>query len=276
VASPPPLPFPGSAEHQAFLRAVVSLYGDDPRVLAVSVYGSLGRGDWDRYSDVDLDIVLADTVQSDHEWVASEARRLFRAYGPEPVVLFNGRDEADFVLPSLLHGSITFHPLEQTRANIVDSVLVLAGRLDRETVLAAGRANQPARRRSLATTFGSCLEYLVVLDGRLHRRQFWLAYQSLYLARLELLELFAASRPRWARPYHVFEAEADEGLKRRFGETLPQHDLPSLQRAFLSLLDVIGGDLGTISAGRLGPTDGQGALLRHLRSRQLALNLSAA
>jgi hypothetical protein len=202
-----------------------------------------------------------------------EALRAFRA---GLFVAFGRRRDALLeVLPSLLHGSIHFHPLTQTRANTVDSLLVLAGRLDRETIQAAGRANRPARSRPLATTFGSCLEYLVVLDWRLHRRQFWLAYQSLYLARLELLQLFTASRPRRARPYHVFKADADEGLKRRFGETLPQHDLPSLQRAFLSLLGLIEGDVGSISAGRLAPTDAQRELLRHLRARQRALDLSA-
>ncbi|CAA9225505.1 MAG: hypothetical protein AVDCRST_MAG77-703 [uncultured Chloroflexi bacterium] len=270
-----PQQLPGAAEHQALLRAVVSHYATDTRVLAVNVYGSLGRGNWDSYSDADLDVVVADDVSLSHEWVAREVERLFRACGYQPVALFNGHDEADFVLPSLMHGSICYHALKNTRAHIVDSVLVLGGPLDRATIEAAGRANQPTRTRPLSTTLGMCLVYLTTLDGRLHRRQFWPAYQSLYLARWELLQLFTASRPRWSRPYHVFEADADEGLKRRFGETLPQHNLPSLQHAFLSLLDLVKHDLLDISAGRMALADAQRQLLADLRARQTALDLTA-
>jgi predicted nucleotidyltransferase len=228
VVTVTPQQIPGTPQHQAFLRSVLSHYAADSRVLAVNVYGSLGRGNWDSYSDVDLDIVVADDVQLSNEWVAQEVQRLLSASGSQPVVVFSGHDEADFILPSLLHGSICFHPLNITRANIVESVQVLGGKLDRAAIIAAGQANQPTRTRPLATTFGMCLEYLVVLDGRLHRQQFWLAYQSLYLARVSLIELFTASRLRWTRPYHVFEAEATDELKRHFGQTLPQHDLASL------------------------------------------------
>ena len=36
--------YPGTAEHQALLRAIAEQYAADDRVLAVSVFGSLGRG----------------------------------------------------------------------------------------------------------------------------------------------------------------------------------------------------------------------------------------
>ncbi len=55
-----PQTYPGTAEQQALLRAVVAHYRDDPRILAVIVFGSLGRGNWDSYSDLDLDVIIAD------------------------------------------------------------------------------------------------------------------------------------------------------------------------------------------------------------------------
>ena len=51
--------YPGTPEHQALLRAIAEQYADDDRVLAVSVFGSLGRGTWDQYSDLDLDVVTS-------------------------------------------------------------------------------------------------------------------------------------------------------------------------------------------------------------------------
>jgi predicted nucleotidyltransferase len=51
------------------LQQVVSYYAGDPRILSIVVFGSLGRGNWDRYSDLDLDIIIADdiTIDTIHE-----------------------------------------------------------------------------------------------------------------------------------------------------------------------------------------------------------------
>ncbi len=59
------LPYPGTPQHQKLLQAIVSHYSNDPRILAIIVFGSLGHGNWDPYSDVDLDIIIADTVPID-------------------------------------------------------------------------------------------------------------------------------------------------------------------------------------------------------------------
>jgi hypothetical protein len=90
-----------------------------------------------------------------------------------------------------------------------------------------------------------------------------------------LIELFGTSRggARWP---HVFEAEAGAALKRRFAATLPGPDLPSLQRAFLALLDLLEADLETISAGQLRLTDAQREVVGRLRVRQQALDLRTA
>lgn len=42
------LHFPGTPQHQSLLRAIVAFYQHDSRVLAVIVFGSLGRGGWRR------------------------------------------------------------------------------------------------------------------------------------------------------------------------------------------------------------------------------------
>ncbi|CAA9288992.1 MAG: hypothetical protein AVDCRST_MAG26-3949, partial [uncultured Chloroflexia bacterium] len=55
--------YPGTPRHQALLHAAAEYYADDARMRALCVFGSLGRGSWDAYSDLDLDVVLADEVE---------------------------------------------------------------------------------------------------------------------------------------------------------------------------------------------------------------------
>src|SRR5690349_16425433 len=107
--------YPGTPAQQALLRAIVEQYTDDERIRAVAVFGSLGRGTWDEFSDLDLDVVTVDGLTLD---VLAEVRRLCEAIGQEPVVLLPyGADAADVVLTSLMELSIRYHPLGTTKPN---------------------------------------------------------------------------------------------------------------------------------------------------------------
>ena len=81
---------PGTRAHQALLRSIVDAYAADERVLAVGVLGSLGRGTWDEWSDLDLDVVAYY-----HSHTRTEAR-------PSPTDIRLARDpSALWVLVSL-------------------------------------------------------------------------------------------------------------------------------------------------------------------------------
>ena len=69
--------YPGTPQHQALLRTIVAHYDQDPRILAIVVFGSLGRGNWDALSDIDLDVVIADDARID---VVDELRQLCAAF----------------------------------------------------------------------------------------------------------------------------------------------------------------------------------------------------
>jgi predicted nucleotidyltransferase len=263
--------YPGTSTHQRFLAAVAGHYASDPRVRAVCVFGSLGRGTWDEYSDVDLDVVVADDAAVDP---ADEVRRLCLAAGEEPVVVDrDGPQAVDVVLPSLLELSVRFHPLADTSPNIVDSLVVIAGPLDDAAVRAAGLANRRPEARTAADHARSCLRQAVTLDGRLHRREFWLAYQMLYLMRLELLLAVARSRGA-TRPFHALSTDAGAELRERLAPTLPGEDLPSLQRAFVALLDLLEHHLPSLTAKQAGLDAPQLRLLRELRRRQESLDFA--
>ncbi len=270
--------FPGTAAHQALLRSIASHYAADPRVLAVTVYGSLARGNWDAYSDADLAIVVADGVPVNAEWVASEAEQLCAACDLQPAVLRPSSDEADLVLPLPvpMHVGIQYRPLGRTSPFVGENCLILAGTLDRAAIRAAGAANRatsPALQpRSLPQVLSTCLLNTTGVDLRLHRGQHWRAYEALFGAVQNLVQLFTFSRGG-TRPLPVFEAQADEALKQRLGAALPVYEPQGLQRAYLTLLEILETDLEQISAGGVQLTEAQRQLLAHLRSRQQALEL---
>jgi hypothetical protein len=117
-------------------------------MLAAIVFGSLGRGTWDAYSDLDLDVVIADGVTLD---VTEEVRRMCEALREHPaVILLDGGDEAHVVLDSLIQMSVRYHPLHSTSPNIVDIMQILTGRIGHADIYAAGSAN--AKPRSPALT----------------------------------------------------------------------------------------------------------------------------
>lgn len=263
--------YPGALEHQRLLRGIAGYYTDDPRVLAVAVFGSLGRGTWDAHSDLDLDVVVGDGVSID---VPAEVGRLCRALGQPPAIIVPDReDAADVVLASLMQFSIRYHPLATTSPNIVDSLMVLTGRLDAATIQAAGRANRQAPRLSNAALVGACVRMAVIAGGNLQRRKRWLAYSALYATREMLLTLIARGHGA-VRPHHALEV-ADASVRARFTRTLPAGDLASMQRAFLHLLDLLEHDLEELTMGQARLTDAQRQVVGQLRVRQAILDVRA-
>jgi predicted nucleotidyltransferase len=86
-------PLPGTPRHQALLRAIVRAYEHDERVLAIGVFGSIARGSWDEWSDLDLEVISTGPIDA-----VAEGTRLG---GPGALVLPAGPDEVDVVVPTL-------------------------------------------------------------------------------------------------------------------------------------------------------------------------------
>jgi predicted nucleotidyltransferase len=261
------IPFPGTPQHQALLRAIVTFYEPDPRVLAVIVFGSLGRGEWDALSDIDLDVVVADEACIQ---VADELRRLCASFAPlgehAALIVPTGDDEADVVLESLLQLSVRYHPLASTKPAIVDSLRVLAGRLDAATIAAAAAANPSDPEPSPDHLLAACVRYAAVAQVYLQRASLWLAIEILHRMRSLLMDIFVRTHGG-GRPLHRFPAIAPAGLQAQLGATLPQADPSSVRAALAALIDLLENDLAVISNGRLTLTAGQQTVLRQVRLR---------
>jgi len=213
--------FAGTAGHQKLLRAITDYYADDPRILAVAVFGSLARGTWDCFSDLDLDIVIADDVQMN---VREELRQLCDrlAFLGEPAALIvpDDEDAGDVVLDSLMEFSIRYHPLATTSPNIVDDLQVLAGKIDRAAIQRAGLKNRRASETSPGARLDVCVRYAVGVDVAIHRRRIWMAIELLHRMRGIVLELLAAAYGG-ARPLKFID-QADASLQACLGATLAQ------------------------------------------------------
>src|ERR1700693_487422 len=112
---PPPLP--GTSAQQALLGGIINAYTADERVLAIGALGSLGRGTWDEWSDLDLDVVVADDAVVD---AVTEDNALCELLSESEALVVPSRPgEVDVLLSTLEQFSIRHHTLGTTNAHII-------------------------------------------------------------------------------------------------------------------------------------------------------------
>jgi predicted nucleotidyltransferase len=263
-------PYPGTPQHQAILRAIVAHYENDPRILAVAVFGSLGRGNWDEYSDIDLDVVIADQVSLDAVEELTQLCLTFESLGERlAVIIADDKDAGDVVFESLLQMSVRCHPLAATHPNIVDTLRILWGRIDHSVIAAAGQANRRPRQ-PVEETLAECVRYAAVADIALQRRRLWDAVEVLHRLRSLLMEMYTLTHDG-QRSWQFFQANAAADLQAKLGHTLPQYNLASVQESLVRCLDILEYDLGHLTSGQIQLADAYLKALQAVRARQAQL-----
>lgn len=260
--------YPGTAEHQRILHLIVDYYTGDPRILAIGLFGSLARGNWDEFSDLDLDIVIEDKLQVDIEAELAGLCAYLGEKGDAALLLIADRPDAGVVvLASLVQFSIRYHPLATTNWKIVDSLQLLRGPLDLATVVAAGQANRgsviPPKPAALLDRY---LRYALGVNIELQRGRLWLAVELLHRMRTLLMELYAVTHG-YDRAVQSFETHADPALQTRLAAMLPQGESGSVLRCVESGLDLLEGEWVGFTDGRGVLTPAQHSLVRQLRQR---------
>jgi predicted nucleotidyltransferase len=257
----------GTPSHQAALGALKAHYASDPRVSAFSLFGSLARGDWDEYSDLDLDVTLRDDVLIDARQEAERLAPVLAAAGERIVLILpRGQESVDLVLLPLLEISIRYHALATTSPNIVESAIVLAGPLTTKQVRAAGLANTTHDETAPSELLDASVRCALEIAIALRRGELWLAVELLHRTRSLLMELFAQARSG-ARPAQTFDALADRGLQAVLGATLPTFELSSMWRAHRAILDLLEQDIPEFSNGQAQLTADQREILSAVRKR---------
>lgn len=258
---------PGTIQHQRILASIISYYENDPRILAITVFGSLGRGNWDCYSDLDLDVVVADEIKIDVEAELNQLSTSLASIDEQIALLISDDDDADIVFKSLMELSIRYHPLINTNPNIVESMLLLLGRIDLSAIETAGLANLKLDDEPLSRELDRCIRYALEVDSALHRGYLWSAIELLHYMRHSIMELFTYSH-HGKRPYQFFQKEAHKEMQVRLGGTLPQYDLSTAQASLSQFIDILTNDLDKLTDGQVQLTRLHSELLTAIRSRQ--------
>ncbi len=260
--------YPGTAQHQALLKGIIDHYAADPRIRAVVVFGSLGRGNWDADSDIDLDVVVGDDVGLEVEPELQALCEALAATGEKTALAFAvGPDEGEIVFESLMQISVRYHPLATTKPAIVDSMKVLAGELDAASIAAAGLGNQAEDEAPLRPLLNQLLRYAAVTDVAVRRQNLWLAIELLGRMRGLCLELFTRANGG-DRSFYFFAAAAEPRLQARLGQALPQFDQDSVRQCLLTFLDILEEESEVLTAGRLPLREANRRLLAQVHQNQ--------
>ena len=262
--------FYGTQRHQALLAAVTAYYLDDPRICAVGLFGSLTRGDWDEFSDVDLDVVVSDSVDLDP---AEELRRLcerLEGIGEAAVsIVADGPDAGDVVFESLLQMSIRYHPLSATNPKILDSLRLLDTSIEVSELKAAGAANA-LPKRSPQSLVDQAMRFALEADVCLQRKHLWEAIESLNRLRSTIIEAFCVARGG-QRAVPFFRRNASTELQGRLAEALPLSDSTSIRKALEKCVVLLADQSRELTAGQATLTPGHIAVLNGIRDRQRRL-----
>lgn len=268
-------PLPGTPQQQQLLRTIAGLYTDDARVLAVLVFGSLGRGTWDAYSDLDLAVIVRDDVQIDMHAEIARMRAAFTGLGEQIAFTEVAGQDGFIALQSLIEVALEYRLLRAISPYVHQGFVVLTGAIDPATIRSAADANREPLP-PLSQRLHQTLWLAMIVDVYLQRGGVWAALPTLERMRTNLLDIFADSRNR-IRPYRLFDELAGPVLKAKFSRCLPAcaaDSLPlradALSAALFGVLDLVEQDLQELSNGQLQLTADEREFLARIRARQAA------
>ena len=270
-----PQSLPGTPHHQDLLQRITAFYAADNRLLALILFGSLGRGAGDAWSDLDLAVIVRDGVPVDVSAELAQLAAILADCG-DPVLSTADAGDAGYLIPQSLCGiAIDYTELSKVSAYVLHGCILLTGTLDLETILGAAAANDKPLP-PLSLLLQKSLWLGLGADISIRRHQFWQALPRIESMRKALVEIYAFSRGG-TRSSQVFDETASADLQTKFGRTLPTFvphspaaSLATGAAALAALLDLINDDLSELSNGQLQLGPAEYALIARLRQRQAA------
>jgi predicted nucleotidyltransferase len=262
-----PADLPGTPRHQRILQSILDYYAEDSRILAVLVFGSLGRGNWDEYSDLDLDIVVVDDASIDARTeLANLCSSLKDKHGLEALIIAE-IEEGDVVLSDLLEFSIRYHVLADTKPAILDSMRRLSGTLTLHEIRAAAIQDKISAPTEMVDLINRCIRYAVQLQKAVSRQRLWMSLELLQRIRSLLMSIYSRGHGG-DRPVQFCDAHAGPELNRLFARLAPQAELESVNDALWNTLSLLESHVDTLSNGQYRLTEAQHRVLLALSQLQ--------
>lgn len=250
---------PGNKTHQKILQTLLELFRNDTNIEAFIVFGSLSRGDWDNYSDVDLDVV----VKNDRRAVIQKkiAKMLVALADAGFSILSSFEEfpnELVLILDTLDRISIRFHLLKDTHPAIVGSMRVLYGELSREDIQKASVKKEKIIDFNLLNN--KFLELSIYVPVSLRRNKLINALFFLNKMRQTLIQIYIHSHglPR----EFDFEGSVDKSLLHDLYDTYGVCQKEQIYEAFINLLDIYEKNIREISAGKIHLSEKHRKILR--------------
>jgi predicted nucleotidyltransferase len=239
---------PGTTIHKQILSALLNLFKQDKNVREFIIFGSLVRGNWDKYSDLDLDVVVNDAKQ---EIVRQEVNNLLKVLEINHLKVLRYFEEFTneyvFIFDSLDRMSIRFHLLEDTHPAIIDSMRILYGDLTSEQIKAS---QNMIHKKDLDFQIlnNKFLEHAIYAQLSIRRNKLINASFFLNKMREIIIEIYVKSRSR--REFD-FEEIADQKIRKAVANIFSTLDANSSIRILKRLIDLYLNSINEISMGKI-------------------------
>lgn len=256
--------FVGTRQHQQILATITNFYEEDVRTLAVLLFGSLSRGNWDQYSDIDLDIIMDDgTVIDARVELQKLCAAIKQKHGYDAIIIAD-EEEGDVVLSNLVEFSIRYHILSDTKPAILDSMQLLSGSLSLDEIRVNANDAYRSEPKEIVELIDACLRYALGLYHAIKRKRIWMAMEMLHRIRALLMSMVAVTHGV-IRPIHCFDANATPKLHQLLVTLSPQPDLQSVTEAFHATLFIVENRLEDVCGESYRMTPSQKAILDKLK-----------
>lgn len=242
------MPLPGNLFHQTVLQILVDLFKKDQNIEAFGVFGSLVRGDWDEYSDLDLDVVVKDDSDPVVNGLVAQVLSALKEGDLNVLLCFEeAKGERIIIFDTLDRISIRFHSLSDTKPQVLDTLTFLCGRLTKENIHQSVKEIQkPTSLELLANKF---VELAVYVPIGLHRDRLVNAQFFLNKMRQTLIEIYSISHGL-SRGFD-FEAHASKELIKELTQTYARLEKGEIIRAHEKLMKLFLEQLDAISNGKI-------------------------
>lgn len=251
---------PGNENHQRLLSLVLATSTKDKNTQSVILFGSLGRGDWDKDSDIDLDIIVKDDSA---KIVSEEIEKLLGEFtkNHQKILLHFSEvaNEITIVFSTLDRVSIRFHLIEDTDWKILDSMKIIFGGLTKDKIVNVLSQKKTEEIPNLEVLQNKFLELAVYVPISLRRGKLINAAFFLNKMRQLLIEIYTNTRN--VDRFLDFEKIADKSIVACLTPTYSILNEEAIGQSFNSLLAYYRDHLDSIALKKLFLTPSQKELI---------------